>query len=137
MAISTILMKSKCFHCQIDAEELQVNGKSLLFCSRCTVASYCSKKCQVEDFKKHKEPCKKLVAKPRKAAKALYDAIAELTGFENWNDEKLRNYAQDQVQYTGETMLYEGLLHFQEQRRDVFVGKSKSMNFDLFDFYTK
>ena len=64
-----------------------------------------------------------MVAKPRKEAKELYDAIKKVSGFENWTDEKLRNYA-EYVQYAGETMLFAGFIRFQVRRRDVFVGKS-------------
>ena len=65
-----------------------------------------------------------MVAKPRKDAKALYDAISRLTGFYDWNDEKLCLYAQDQVRSFGNTALYAGIIQWEETRRDVFVGKS-------------
>ena len=42
----------ECFGC-----EKQMDFKNLLYCTRCSVAHYCNKKCQVEHWPEHKDKC--------------------------------------------------------------------------------
>ena len=42
----------ECFGC-----EKQMDFNNLLYCTRCSVAHYCDKKCQVEHWPEHKDKC--------------------------------------------------------------------------------
>ncbi len=44
--------KSKCFHCHEISTDLKL-------CSKCSIARYCSKQCQREDWSQHKNYCGK------------------------------------------------------------------------------
>jgi hypothetical protein len=47
-----------CYNC--DKTETQMDSALLMKCQRCKIAYYCSKNCQVADWKSHKEECKAL-----------------------------------------------------------------------------
>jgi hypothetical protein len=49
-----------CHHCK--KTETQMDGVLLMKCKRCKLAYYCSKECQVADWKSHKKVCKALVS---------------------------------------------------------------------------
>jgi hypothetical protein len=46
--------------CNCEKTETQMDGALLMKCQRCKVVYYCSKECQVADWKSHKEKCKAL-----------------------------------------------------------------------------
>jgi hypothetical protein len=48
----------RCRYC--DKTETQMDGTLLMKCQRCKVTYYCSRECQVTDWKRHKEMCKAL-----------------------------------------------------------------------------
>ena len=55
---------------------------SLIKCSRCSLAHYCSKKCQKTDWSKHKALCDRIVADKldRAAGKGMCDKVCAETG---------------------------------------------------------
>ena len=59
------ISKKGCWRLECDKQGLDSHGQKLLKCGGCKVASYCSKGCQVGDWKKggHKDVCKSLSAK--------------------------------------------------------------------------
>jgi SET domain-containing protein len=44
--------------CYCKKLETQMDNALLMKCQRCKIAYYCSKECQVADWKRHKRPCK-------------------------------------------------------------------------------
>ena len=54
-----------CYHCMEGNNCQQVERASLMVCSRCRVAQYCSRKCQLADWSMHKCRCDVLYDTPK------------------------------------------------------------------------
>jgi hypothetical protein len=71
-----------CFNCRKTPE----SDKKFAFCARCGIMSYCSKDCQVANWKTHKTYCNKLNRNAKNEAGKLYtetvlgDALNEIIG---------------------------------------------------------
>ena len=76
-------VKNTCFRCFFQEGDIDISGRrkkeTLFRCARCQIARYCSKECQMSDWKQHKLECLFYV-KQRKAQHHSYPESGEEAG---------------------------------------------------------
>ena len=78
----SLVPKRFCFCCKKASEELEAENKTLKFCNDCQIAQYCSRECQLIDFKNcHKQVCAKML-KPAKVKQAEVELGLKVKGFD-------------------------------------------------------
>ena len=105
----------------MSSKKLENKGrKDLIFCSRCSVAHYCSEKCKAKDFKEHEKTCIDMVLRPKKMAEKLFRSIDKQYARQCWTDETYiyRWYANLFL----DKDLHD-LIKLTKTSRDVVVGK--------------
>jgi hypothetical protein len=91
----SLVPKRFCFCCKKASEELEAENKTLKFCNDCQIAQYCSRECQLIDFKNyHKQVCAKMV-KPAKVKQAEVELGLKVKRFDvnksKLNADELKN----------------------------------------------
>ena len=125
----------RCGNCHSKGDD----DNPLLFCIRCQIGRYCSKECQIEDFSRHRSPCRKVAELRNLLPKLeenfkdfdLYELVIgqddlnqDLSGF---NADEINSKTLENVKFGRQNLFKTMMGRFSElSNRNVFQPMSKN-----------
>ena len=116
-----------CSEVELDDQESQVKFK---YCSKCRYVKYCSKKCQLQHWSKHKLECQEM-AEYKKMIKNNLEAD-RLKSFNEWH--RVNNHIFDVLAGRYLRTKYNNNIEFIIYSKVDYISKSKTFQMKTFEF---